>query len=154
MGMIKHTEPRNRGQRWADAVTEFSGSWPFIAWFVVICVVWIGINLVDSWKFDPYPFLFLNWVLTVVSTFQNPLIMLSQNRQNEMDQSKTEDIIARLDRLENPECKEHKWVQAGETGKIAIEYDKHYWCTRCGTLRHDTGWAPVTSTYHKPKRDS
>ena len=144
---------RTRGQRWADSVTEFSGSWPFIIWFVIICLVWIAVNLA-GWKFDPYPFLFLNWVLTVVSTFQNPLIMLSQNRQNEMDQVKTDEILKRLERLEHPVCEEHKWVQAGETGTTANEYDKHYWCTICGVLRHDTGWGPVKSTYHFPGRQA
>src|SRR5579871_6628565 len=98
MGM---NDTRTRGQRWADRVTEFSGSWPFIIWFVVLCMVWIGVNLVEGLKFDPYPFLFLNWVLTVVSTFQNPLIMLSQNRQNEMDAAKTEEILQRLEDLQS-----------------------------------------------------
>ena len=49
---------------------------------------------------DPYPFLFLNWILTVVSTFQNPLIMLSQNRQNENDMLQTEEILSRLKDLQ------------------------------------------------------
>jgi uncharacterized membrane protein len=87
---------RTKSQVWADKVTEFSGSWTFIIWFFAVCVVWIGINMFSNVKFDPYPFLFLNWTLTVVSTFQSPLILLSQNRQNENDQAKTEEILQRL----------------------------------------------------------
>ena len=93
-------DTRTRAQRWADTVTEFSGSWPFIGWFGALCVGWIVINLVDGLKFDPYPFLFLNWTLTMVSTFQSPLILLSQNRQNENDQVKTEEILRRLQELQ------------------------------------------------------
>lgn len=143
---------RSRSQLWADRVTEFSGSWRFIFWFFGISLAWIVVNLVDGWKFDPYPFLFLNWTLTVVSTFQNPLILLSQNRQNENDQLKTDEILKRLDALTTCSDGQHKWVLAGETGKIAVEYDKHYWCTHCGTLRHDTGWGPVNLEYHLPGR--
>ncbi len=90
---------RTRGQRWADAVTEFSGSWTFIGWFVGLCFVWIVVNLATPSRWDPYPFLFLNWILTVVSTFQNPLILLSQNRQNENDREKTEQVLRELRRL-------------------------------------------------------
>jgi uncharacterized membrane protein len=91
---------RTRSQRWADVVTEFSGSWPFILWFTALCIVWIGTNSLGWVRFDPYPFLFLNWTLTVVSTMQNPIILLSQNRQNENDRTKTDQIMARLEALQ------------------------------------------------------
>jgi len=84
-------------QRWADAVTEFSGSWPFIIWFTVLGVIWVLLNVSRLLVFDPYPFLFLNWVLTVISTVQSPLIMLSQNRQNERDRENVQEILAKLD---------------------------------------------------------
>ena len=93
------SDHRTRGQRWADKVTEFSGSWTFIIWFVIVCLVWIVVNSINGYKFDPYPFLFLNWTLTVVSTFQNPLILLSQNRQNENDQTKTDAMLDELKQL-------------------------------------------------------
>lgn len=92
-------DTRTRSQRWADKVTEFSGSWAFIGWFTVGCLVWIVANVLGA-KWDPYPFLFLNWILTVVSTFQNPLILLSQNRQNETDRERITDILSRLDKLQ------------------------------------------------------
>lgn len=91
---------RTRAQRWADSVTEFSGSWSFIGWFVGLCVIWIVLNASSLSKWDPYPFLFLNWILTVISTFQNPLILLSQNRQNEMDRAKWDDMVTKLDKLQ------------------------------------------------------
>lgn len=93
-------DTRNRSQRWADAVTEFSGSWTFIWWFAAICIVWIFVNASGLAAFDVYPFLFLNWTLTVVSTFQSPLILLSQNRQNETDRVKTHEILERLEKLQ------------------------------------------------------
>ena len=86
-------------QRWADKVTEFSGSWPFIIWFVIFGVIWVVSNVSHLWVFDPYPFLFLNWVLTVVSTIQTPLIMLSQNRQNDHDRENVAMLNEKLDRL-------------------------------------------------------
>lgn len=49
--------------------------------------------------FDPYPFLFLNWILTVVSTLQSPLIMMSNNRQNDMDRERVQMILGKLDEL-------------------------------------------------------
>lgn len=88
-----------RGQRWADAVTQFSGSWSFIGWFAFICVVWIVHNSVGTGQWDRYPFLFLNWLLTIVSTFQSPLILLSQNRQNDMDRERMRAITATLGEL-------------------------------------------------------
>jgi uncharacterized membrane protein len=88
---------RTRAQIWADVVTEFSGSWPFIIWFTAGGILWVVINLFRPTTFDPYPFLFLNMILTVVSTLQNPLIMLSQNRQNENDREHIQTLISKLD---------------------------------------------------------
>jgi uncharacterized membrane protein len=90
------SDNRTRSQRWADAVTEFSGSWPFIAWFGTICVLWVALNLTGVVAFDVYPFLFLNWVLTIVSTFQSPLIMMSQNRQNDHDRETSDETLKQL----------------------------------------------------------
>lgn len=95
------TDLRTRSQRLADSVTAFSGSWGFIGWFSVLCLTWIAYNVVGGSKgFDPYPFLFLNWMLTMVSTFQSPLILLSQNRQNETDREHMKDVLSRLDDLQ------------------------------------------------------
>lgn len=94
-------DSRTRSQRWADLVTEFSGSWTFIGWFCLICAVWMTYGVIGGTRaLDPYPFLFLNGVLTIVSTLQNPLILLSQNRQNDNDRAKTEEILSSLARLQ------------------------------------------------------
>jgi uncharacterized membrane protein len=98
---LSSVDGRTAGQRWADAVTEFSGSWRFIGWFTLVCFLWILFNAIShAAVWDPYPFLFLNWILTVVSTFQNPLILLSQNRQNEMDRERMSDVLNRLETLQ------------------------------------------------------
>jgi uncharacterized membrane protein len=92
---------RTRSQYWADQITKFSGSWGFIFWFTAICIGWIVLNVSGIAHWDLYPFLFLNWIMTVVSTLQNPIILLSQNRQNEMDADTIKDIVRRLEALQN-----------------------------------------------------
>lgn len=91
---------RTLSQRWADRITEFSGSWSFIIWFTILCIAWIVANQLRWVSFDAYPFLFLNWCLTIISTFQNPLILLSQTRQNETDRQTTKEILTRLNKIE------------------------------------------------------
>src|ERR1700677_4812222 len=74
----------SRSQRAADAVTEFSGSWKFVFGLSVVCAGWVIWNHGDK-AFDPYPWLAGNIALTVLSTFQTPLVMMSQNRQIDRD---------------------------------------------------------------------
>jgi uncharacterized membrane protein len=69
------------GQRLADRVAAFGGSWSFLALFLGAIAVWIGANLGRSGAFDPYPFILLNLVLSCVAAIQAPVIMMSQNRQ-------------------------------------------------------------------------
>ena len=77
------------GARASDAVASFGGSWTFISLFATVLVVWVLINVVllVRWSavFDPYPFILLNLVLSCVAALQAPLIMMSQNRQEEKD---------------------------------------------------------------------
>lgn len=88
-----------RSQRAADAVTEFCGSWTFIIWFSLITLGWMALNsvLILFGVFDPYPYILLNLFLTVVSTFQSPLIMMSQNRQMERDRDAVQGLHGKLD---------------------------------------------------------
>lgn len=72
-------------QRAADAATEFSGSWKFVIGLTLSTTAWVLWNHGNR-AFDPYPWLMWNSILTVVSTFQSPLIMMSQNRQIQRDQ--------------------------------------------------------------------
>lgn len=91
-------EKLSRAQRISDAVTLFCGSWTFIAIGVIVTGGWVLYNqLCGNTAFDPYPYILFNLVLTVVSTFQSPLIMMSQNRQIERDRQ-AELAAAELDR--------------------------------------------------------
>lgn len=80
------------GEKMADKVAEFGGSWNFIAIFGGILVVWILINsVVLLWRpFDPYPFILLNLVLSCLAAIQAPIIMMSQNRQEAKDRLRGE----------------------------------------------------------------
>ena len=79
------------GQRAADAIAKFAGSWAFIFSFTGILIVWMVVNvLLASKAFDPYPFILLNLVLSCVAAIQAPLIMMSQNRQEEKDRRRAE----------------------------------------------------------------
>jgi uncharacterized membrane protein len=73
------------GQRIADRVAAFGGSWPFIGVFGAIMVVWMGLNIARLSNFDPYPFILLNLGLSTVAALQAPIIMMSQNRQSMKD---------------------------------------------------------------------
>jgi len=79
------------GQKTADAIAKFGGSWPFIFTFIGVLIVWIGINSVAlfSKHFDPYPFILLNLLLSCLAAIQAPVIMMSQNRQGERDRKQT-----------------------------------------------------------------
>lgn len=75
------------GQKVADAVSSFGGSWKFIISFSIFIFLWIATNV--FWflnkGFDPYPFILLNLILSCIAAFQAPVIMMSQNRQEEKD---------------------------------------------------------------------
>ena len=72
------------GQRAADSIAKFAGSWAFIFSFSGVLILWMVVNvLLAAGAFDPYPFILLNLVLSCVAAIQAPLIMMSQNRQEE-----------------------------------------------------------------------
>ena len=74
------------GQRLADHVASFGGSWKFIILFGVFLGLWVALNLVLARAaFDPYPFIFLNLMLSMLAALQVPVIMMSQNRQSSKD---------------------------------------------------------------------
>lgn len=79
------------GQKAADAVAKFAGSWAFIFSFIAVMVIWMIVNVVLSTKaFDAYPFILLNLVLSCIAAVQAPLIMMSQNRQEVKDRKRAE----------------------------------------------------------------
>ncbi|MGV7105165.1 DUF1003 domain-containing protein [Flavobacterium sp. U410] len=88
--MIDEKNAYTLGQRVADKVAEFGGSWTFIISFAVFLSLWIIINvlfLVNK-GFDPYPFILLNLILSCIAALQAPVIMMSQNRQEEKDRER------------------------------------------------------------------
>ena len=85
------TEKYTLGQRSADAIARFAGSWAFIFAFTGVLILWMVINtILASNAIDPYPFILLNLVLSCVAAIQAPLIMMSQNRQEEKDRRRAE----------------------------------------------------------------
>ncbi len=91
---IVHDEDKTLGQRAADAVAKFGGSWAFIILFGVVLVCWVILNsyiLVNYSKaFDPYPYILLNLFLSMLASIQAPIILMSQNRQAEKDHQNAE----------------------------------------------------------------
>jgi uncharacterized membrane protein len=85
-------ETLTRGQRISDKVARFGGSWAFIISFALIITAWIAFNsLVRAHAdFDPYPFILLNLILSCLAALQAPIIMMSQNRQEEKDRQRAE----------------------------------------------------------------
>ena len=84
-------EKSTLGQRAADAVARFAGSWAFIFSFIAVMVLWMAGNvLLASHAFDAYPFILLNLVLSCIAAVQAPLIMMSQNRQEAKDRQRAE----------------------------------------------------------------
>ncbi|MFH7015093.1 DUF1003 domain-containing protein [Flavobacterium sp. FlaQc-47] len=83
-------EIRSFGQKIADKVADFGGSWTFILSFLFFIVVWIGANvyILVNKGFDPYPFILLNLILSCIAALQAPVIMMSQNRQEEKDRNR------------------------------------------------------------------
>ncbi len=95
--LLENTVSDNRedketfGQRAADKMAAFAGSWTFILSFSFILLLWILINgLAMTKAFDPYPFILLNLVLSCVAAVQAPLIMMSQQRQEQKDRRRSE----------------------------------------------------------------
>ena len=79
------------GQRAADAIAKFAGSWAFIFSFTGVLLLWMVVNtILAADAFDPFPFILTNLVLSCVAAIQAPLIMMSQNRQEEKDRRRAE----------------------------------------------------------------
>ena len=78
-------------ERLADRLAAIGGSWSFLAGFAVFLLAWIALNgaLLSGRAFDPYPFVFLNFLLSILGAVQAPLILMSQNRQAAKDRLAT-----------------------------------------------------------------
>ncbi len=78
-------ERRTMGDKLADKVTEIAGSWGFIIVFCLFLILWMIINTIMIVKFDEYPFILLNLILSCIAALQAPIIMMSQNRAAKKD---------------------------------------------------------------------
>ncbi|MDM1368559.1 DUF1003 domain-containing protein [Myroides marinus] len=80
------------GQKIADKVAAFGGSWTFIITFFTFLIIWMAINIwvFTAKPFDPYPFILLNLILSCLAAIQAPIIMMSQNRQEQKDRQRNE----------------------------------------------------------------
>ena len=120
------------GERTADKVAEFGGSWRFIIIFFGVMVVWVFINSVYLlWHpFDPYPYILLNLALSLLAAIQAPVIMMSQNRQEARDRMRAEndykvnlkaelEVRAISDKLD--QLIHHQWEHLLEIQQIQIE---------------------------------
>jgi uncharacterized membrane protein len=90
-----YTEQLTLGQKMADKVASFGGSWAFIIIFMAVLLAWIILNSfvlmkLNSGSFDPYPYIFLNLILSMLAAIQAPIIMMSQNRQAHKDRLSAE----------------------------------------------------------------
>lgn len=85
-------EVLTNSQRISDKVARFGGSWAFIISFFIILTLWILFNTIAPLKedFDPYPFILMNLILSCIAAMQAPIIMMSQNRQEEKDRKRSE----------------------------------------------------------------
>lgn len=92
--IMQEKENLTVGQKLADGVAKFGGSWGFIISFGVFLIIWIGINsyFLLQKPYDPYPFILLNLILSCLAALQAPIIMMSQNRQ-----AKKDSLISELD---------------------------------------------------------
>lgn len=84
---------RTLGERMADGVARFGGSWAFIGWFAAVMVCWMCLNayFLHNRGFDPYPFILLNLALSCLAAIQAPIIMMSQNRKEKRDRDRAQD---------------------------------------------------------------
>jgi len=94
--LLEDEEQMTIGQRVADRVASFGGSWPFIFLFGGVMLVWISLNGMQLAGFDAYPFILLNLCLSTIAALQAPIIMMSQNRQAAKDK-----LLAENDYLVN-----------------------------------------------------
>ncbi|MFV0243426.1 MAG: DUF1003 domain-containing protein [Qingshengfaniella sp.] len=127
-----YSEGAGLGDRVADRVASFGGSWTFILGFLSVLVIWMGVNALHVLQrpFDPYPFILLNLMLSSLAAFQAPIIMMSQRRQEEKDRLRAENdyrvnLKAELEIRQLHEKIDHQlsrqWEKLAELQKIQID---------------------------------
>jgi uncharacterized membrane protein len=125
--------PITFGERIADKVASFGGSWPFIGLFGAFLAIWVLVN--SAWlvarPLDPYPFIFLNLLLSMLAAIQAPIIMMSQNRLSRRDREMAEhdyevnlkaeiEILALHDKLEQMRVEHTQALLRGQQEQLAL----------------------------------
>lgn len=114
-------EQQTAGERLADQVAKFGGSWTFIILFICLLVVWVVLNTVVlanmDGGFDPYPYIFLNLILSMIAAIQAPVILMSQNRQATRDR-----IAAGLDYEVNLKAEVEIMALHDKLDRIRVEH--------------------------------
>lgn len=126
-------DDRSFGERVADGVARFGGSWTFIGIFMLFLGLWVATNawLMRADPFDPYPFIFLNLLLSMLAALQAPVIMMSQNRHAERDRAAAEhdyqvnlkaelEIMALHDKLDQLRVEQLEKILAAQSEQIAL----------------------------------
>ena len=122
----------SRGERIADKIATFGGSWMFMGYFALFLIIWIGVNAtVIFWKpVDPYPFILLNLLLSCLAAIQAPIIMMSQNRQEAKDRLRSQydcqvNLKAELETRQLHEKMDHllshQWERLAQIQEIQID---------------------------------
>ncbi len=123
---------RTLGERLSDHLASFGGSWTFIIIFFGILIAWMGVNavLIEQSRFDPYPYILLNLVLSCLAAIQAPIIMMSQKRQEAKDRLRSENdyrvnLKAELEIRHLHEKIDHiltrQWERLAEIQQIQLE---------------------------------
>jgi uncharacterized membrane protein len=113
----KHLEKLTFANRLADAVANGMGSWHFIIWQTVLVGIWMTLNLIGLMQhWDPYPFILLNLLFSTQAAYAAPIIMMSQNRQNDRDRAHAE-----ADYQTNIEAKLEIEALAKQLNKLEVE---------------------------------
>ena len=121
---------RTFGQRLADKVASFGGSWAFLISFGVVIAFWMAINIAGATSFDPYPLILLNLLLSCLAAVQAPVIMMSQQRQEAKDRARSRNdyqinLKAELEIRHLHEKMDHlvnrQWQRLAEIQEVQIE---------------------------------
>lgn len=139
------------GERAADAVARFGGSWAFIGMFAAVLVGWIFVNSVllmrHGTPFDPYPYILLNLVLSMLAAVQAPVLLMSQNRQGQKDRESAEhdyevNLKAELEIMllhqKIDALREHQWEELVAMQRQQLDL--------LGTLLAQRGAAPAAAS--------
>ena len=103
---LKHSQSLSVGDRLSDSVANGMGSWKFIIWQTIIVLIWMALNVVGFVRhLDAYPFILLNLIFSTQAAYAAPIIMMSQNRQNQRDRMQADnDYQTNLDAKREIEC--------------------------------------------------